>query len=231
MRYLACFLLFSLAVLSVGCGSTGGAATTSKTTTTTPPPTGSSSGQLAASPSSVNFGSVNVGASSTQTVTLSNPGTASVTISQATMSGAGFSVNGLTTPQSLSPGQSSSFSIVFAPSSAGAVTGNVSLANDSASNPFLVALAGTGTVVVGNSHSVDLGWVASTSSVAGYNIYRSTQASGPYQKLNSSLLTTTSFTDSTVASGTTYYYVATAVDANNYESAYSNQAKAIVPTP
>jgi fibronectin type 3 domain-containing protein len=39
----------------------------------------------------------------------------------------------------------------------------------------------------------------------------------------------TDYTDSTVASGTTYYYVVTAVDSNNNESAYSNQATAVIP--
>jgi fibronectin type 3 domain-containing protein len=39
----------------------------------------------------------------------------------------------------------------------------------------------------------------------------------------------TNYTDSTVQSGTTYYYVATAVDAAGSESMYSNQVQAVVP--
>jgi fibronectin type 3 domain-containing protein len=35
--------------------------------------------------------------------------------------------------------------------------------------------------------------------------------------------------DSSVQSATTYYYVATAVDSSNLESAYSNQATAAIP--
>jgi fibronectin type 3 domain-containing protein len=49
--------------------------------------------------------------------------------------------------------------------------------------------------------------------------------------INSSLDGTTAYTDSTVVSGTTYYYVATAVDGSSKESGYSNQAPAVIPNP
>jgi fibronectin type 3 domain-containing protein len=66
--------------------------------------------------------------------------------------------------------------------------------------------------------------------VSGYNVYRGTTSNGPYPtKLNPSLVTVADFTDSTVANGTTYYYVVTAVDSSNVESVDSNQATAIVP--
>lgn len=80
-------------------------------------------------------------------------------------------------------------------------------------------------------HSVSLTWTASTSSVSGYNIYRGTQAGGPYVQINSSLQVSTAYTDSTVQLGTTYYYVVTAVDSTGTESSYSNQASAAIPTP
>ena len=81
-------------------------------------------------------------------------------------------------------------------------------------------------------HNVTLSWVASTSSnVTGYNIYRATTSGGPYSKLNSSPVSPTSYLDSVVQSGQTYYYVVTSVDSSNNESAYSNQAQGIVPSP
>ena len=81
-----------------------------------------------------------------------------------------------------------------------------------------------------NAHSVFLSWDASTSQdVIGYNAYRGTNSGGPYTKLNSGLIATTSYTDHTVQSGYTYYYVTTAVDSQGLESAYSNQAVATVP--
>jgi hypothetical protein len=55
-------------------------------------------GQLTVSPSSINFGSVAVGSSNTQSVTLSNSGGPKITISQVSLSGTGFTVSGLTTP-------------------------------------------------------------------------------------------------------------------------------------
>jgi hypothetical protein len=77
-------------------------------------------------------------------------------------------------------------------------------------------------------HSAVLSWQA-TSVVAGYNVYRGTISGGPYAKLNSSLIASTSNTDTTIQGGRTYYYVVTAVDSSLVESAYSNQAIAVVP--
>jgi hypothetical protein len=81
-------------------------------------------------------------------------------------------------------------------------------------------------------HFVSLSWTASTSlNIAGYRVYRGSASGGPYTLVTSSLVAGTTFTDSTVAAGQTYYYVCTAVDTNNNESAYSNTASAKVPSP
>lgn len=81
-------------------------------------------------------------------------------------------------------------------------------------------------------HSVSLSWKGSTSTnVTGYNLYRTDIAGGVYAKLNASPLATTAYVDGSVASGRTYYYVATSVDNSEAESAYSNLATAVVPTP
>jgi fibronectin type 3 domain-containing protein len=81
------------------------------------------------------------------------------------------------------------------------------------------------------SHRVDLGWTASTSQVVGYNIYRGGQSMGPYTRLNSQVNVATSFTDTNVVAGSTYYYTVTAVDAASSESTYSDEVSATVPTP
>jgi hypothetical protein len=81
------------------------------------------------------------------------------------------------------------------------------------------------------SHSVTLDWIASPSAVIGYNVYRGTVSGGPYTQLNSSLVTTTRYQDSSVQSGQTYYYVVTAVDSSQVESTNSNQVSATIPTP
>jgi len=189
-----------------------------------------SGGQLTPTPSSIDFGDVIIGATSSRTVSLSNSGTASLTISQANVTGSGFSISGLTLPRTLTPGQSTSFTVTFAPAATGSVTGTVSLISDATNSPTAVALAGNG--IPATSHSVDLQWDASTSpSIAGYNVYRASQAGGPYVKLNASLILLISFTDSTVQGGQTYYYVATAVDTGGAESIFSNEVQAVIPFP
>jgi hypothetical protein len=80
-------------------------------------------------------------------------------------------------------------------------------------------------------HTIALQWKASPSAVAGYNVYRSDKPVGPYTKLKPSLIRMTSYTDPTVQSGHTYFYLVTAVDAKGRESLFSNQAPAIVPWP
>jgi len=79
-------------------------------------------------------------------------------------------------------------------------------------------------------HSVSLTWSASTSTVAGYNIYRSTVSGSGYTKINSSFVTILTYTDSTVLSGTTYFYVTTAVDLCRHGKALTRtQVSAAIP--
>jgi len=85
------------------------------------------------------------------------------------------------------------------------------------------------TIQQGTPHSADLTWKAGAKGIAGYNLYRGTTSGGPYSQINSSLLSTNSYTDSDVADGTTYYYVATEVNNKGDESGYSDQATAVIP--
>ena len=79
--------------------------------------------------------------------------------------------------------------------------------------------------------TVSLSWRASISlNVKGYYIYRAEISGGPYAKLTAWPVYATSYADDTVVSGGTYYYVTTAVDINDVESAYSNEATAVVPS-
>ena len=65
--------------------------------------------------------------------------------------------------------------------------------------------------------------------VAGYNVYRSQTSGGPYSKLDSSIVAADAYTDSSVQSGQTYYYVVTSVTSSGVESADSTQVSATVP--
>ena len=79
-------------------------------------------------------------------------------------------------------------------------------------------------------HSVSLTWTGSpTTTVTGYNVYRTTISGSLFARVNSSPVTGLAYTDSTVQNGLTYYFVTTAVDPNGGESIFSNQVPAIIP--
>ena len=111
--------------------------------------TGVAPGALTATPTSLGFGSIVVGSNSSLTDKLTNTGATSITISQVSASGTGFSVSGITTPMTLSAGQSTNISVKFAPAATGAASGSVTVTS-SASNPTLtIPLSGTGTATPG----------------------------------------------------------------------------------
>jgi hypothetical protein len=180
---------------------------------------------LGINPTSLSFGNVTTGTSSVaQNVTITNTGNSSVTISQINLS-ADYSMTGGSAPVTLTPSQNLTLSVRFSPATAVTVNGSISIVSNASGSPAMVTLSGTGIV----QHSVALAWNASTSTVAGYNVYRSTVSGGPYTKINPSLVVVLSYTDLTVQSGTTYFYVTTAVDSSGNESIYSNEASASIP--
>src|SRR3989442_100200 len=100
--------------------------------------------QLSVTPPSASFGNVGVGTRNTYAFTLTNSGSASVTVSQANVSGSGLSVGGLSLPLTLTPGQKTTFSVVFAPASTGNITGSASLVSNALNSPTTIALSGIG---------------------------------------------------------------------------------------
>ena len=81
----------------------------------------------------------------------------------------------------------------------------------------------------GVPHSVSLTWIDTDSGIVGYNVYRTNQGGTGYTKLNSSPVIPTSYADSTVQSGSTYFYVVTAVNTSGVESGFSALAQAVIP--
>jgi hypothetical protein len=183
--------------------------------------------QITPSPSSVSFGSITTQTSATQNLTLTNTGNSSVSVSQIAASGAGFSASGFALPVTLTAGQSTSFNVAFAPTTTGSLSGGVTVTSNAANSPLVISLTGAGAAPV--SHSVALSWTPSSSSFEGFNVYRGTISGGPYTKVNAALTSTTSYADSSVASGQTYYYVTTEVGSTGMESSYSNEASAVIP--
>jgi hypothetical protein len=182
---------------------------------------------LGANPTSLSFGNVNEGTTSSLSVTLTNSGNANETISAVNAAGAGFSSSGVSAGTTLAPNQTATLIVAFDPVTPGVVSGAVTVASNAANSPATISLSGTGVAPA----SVALSWVASTSSdIAGYNQYRGTTL-GTYSKINTSLVAGTTYADTAVQSGQniTYYYVVTAVNSSGVESAGSSPASVTVP--
>jgi hypothetical protein len=120
-------------------------------------------------------------------------------------------------------------------------TRNVSVTNPDTQtgtlpNGFTVTTSGpppppptpTGLTATAGNAQVSLAWSASTGA-ASYNLYRSVNG-GAYSQLNTSPITTTSYTDSGLTNGTPYCYEATAVNSSG-ESAKSSPACATPQPP
>jgi hypothetical protein len=186
-------------------------------------------GQLSLSPSTYNFGNVNVGASAVMTGTLTASGSA-ITISSASGTSSEFSLSGIAFPITIARGQSIPFTTTFTPQISGTASDSVTFSSNAANGPVMQALSGTG--IASGPHSVDLSWDASgTPGIVGYNVYRSSASGGPYSLLTTSPDPSLLFSDTTVTAGQTYYYAVTALNSAGTESPYSNQVVAIVPSP
>jgi len=192
---------------------------------------------LQVTPASVNFGSQKLKSTSTQNVTLKNTGDINMTVSGITVVGAGFGYSDLSPGFSLAPNQTVTFQVWFKPQAAGAASGSVTILSANIASPEEIPVSGSGvnpsspppTTPPPAQHTVSLSWQASPSAVTGYRVYRSTTSGTNFSPLTSAI-NVLSYADDTVANGTTYYYVVTAVDAAGNESAYSNQVTAVIPT-
>lgn len=192
------------------------------------PVAGTGSPGLTVSPSKLNFGNVTVGQSATLSTTLA-ASNGNVTISSDQVTSSEFSIHGLTLPVTILSGHSIQARIRFTPSQSGTGSAKAGYFSNAVVSPVVEQLTGTGVAPL--AHSVGLTWQEADPSVVGFNIYRGKIHSGPYQKINTALEASTNYTDYTVLAGTTYYYVTTAVDGAGGQSAYSNETKAVIPSP
>lgn len=184
--------------------------------------------KISASPTSLSFGTVTTGSSSTLPVVVTNTGTGNVTVSSAATSGSAFSVAGPSLPTTLGPGAVTTFSVTFAPTAAGTISGTLSVASDATNSPAVSSISATGV----KQHTVTLTWSPSPSTgVTGYNVYRAPEGGGSFSRINGSLVSGTTYTDATVEAGQSYYYVVTAENSQAIESADSSQVTALIPTP
>jgi hypothetical protein len=141
-------------------------------------PVAASPSPLIANVSSLSFGNTGLANSTQKNVTLTNTGSSSVTISGVSVSGAGFTAGGAS-GLIVSPSQSTTVHATFTPFTIGSYTGSLTITSNAQNSPAKIVMSGTG--VASSTHSVALSWIASTSVVAGYNVYVSSSSSGPYQ--------------------------------------------------
>jgi Concanavalin A-like lectin/glucanases superfamily len=89
----------------------------------------------------------------------------------------------------------------------------------------------TGLTATARLGRVELDWSdVIDSDLDGYDVYRATDAGGPFSRIDASRLTASAFTDTTVAGGTTYFYAVTASDDANNRSPLSAPAAATPPS-
>jgi hypothetical protein len=183
---------------------------------------------LTATPAHLDFGSVTVGAHASLPVTLSATG-ATVTVTAVQSDSSEFTLPGLSLPLTVAVGQNVPITVQFTPNASGTASGHLTLSSNADNSPTTVSMTGIGLAT--GAHSAELSWDASKDVVIGYNVYRGGTKGGPYTQINGVLDATTTYTDNTVQGGKTYYYIATAVNAESQESAPSNEVKVVIPTP
>jgi fibronectin type 3 domain-containing protein len=102
-----------------------------------------------------------------------------------------------------------------------AVTGGVDgMQSSFISCTTLMSAPGNFRVTSATDNSINLAWNAITGA-SGYNIYRSIVQNGTYTKLNTSIISVVSYSDTSLSSNTNYYYKVCAVSSDGVESVMS----------
>jgi len=193
------------------------------------PTTASNAHAVALSEASLNFGSQPVDASaSPASVTLTNSGSSTLTISSLGVTGndAANFVETSTCGSSIAAGSKCTIAILFSPRSSGSHNATLSITDNAAGSPHSVALAGAGT------HDVILTWKSSaTPGIAGYDVFRSTTSKQGNTPLNTSAISSTTYIDASVKPGQTYWYWVTSIGSDGAQSPVAAVASATVPSP
>jgi len=192
---------------------------------------------LTASPTSLSFGNEAVGsATAAQTVTVSNTGTASATLSSVSAAAPFAETN--TCGTSLAAGASCTASVTFKPTAGGAVSGDLSVASNAPGSPLNVGLSGTGTSTAEGPYGGTPAAVPGTVQAANYDTggqgvaYNVTSVNGTgnsYRSDGVNLETTSDTQDATgggaydlgwTASGQWFKYTVNVATAGTYTVSY-----------
>jgi hypothetical protein len=129
-----------------------------------PASSGEISGLISVVPASVNFGAVTVGTTDSQTMRVTNTGTTDLTLTGISALGTGFKQSGLSIPTTLSPGDSTTFTASFKPTTPGNQTGSITISSSASASPMVINLSASGSTTVlqlsGNSTSLNFGTVS-----------------------------------------------------------------------
>ena len=131
--------------------------------------TPTSTGDIVASPTSVDFGTVNVGNSSNQQVVVTNQGTQAVQISQLALSDSSFSIDGQgNLPVSLAAGSTLNLKVHFNPKLSADTSGQLTISTNSAFTPTAnVKLHGKGQLQSGSNGSALSSLSCASASITG----------------------------------------------------------------
>src|SRR5579863_74563 len=97
-----------------------------------------SGAQFNANTSTINLGNVALGDTKTATITFTNSTNSAVTITNISVSGAGFNAGGIPSGTILNPGQTATLSITFTPSSTGSASGSITVTSNAQNSSVTV---------------------------------------------------------------------------------------------
>jgi hypothetical protein len=132
----------SLSLISMWVAGCAGYATKSATSSSVP--------SLSLSATTFNFQAVVIGQTVTQSLNISNTGSAPLTISALSISNKEFSISGPSLPRTIVAGNSAAYTVAFSPTVAGSASAALSVTSNAASGPNSVSLAGSGETAFAN---------------------------------------------------------------------------------
>ncbi|MFC1814928.1 CFI-box-CTERM domain-containing protein [Thermodesulfobacteriota bacterium] len=198
------------------------------------------SGTLTPSATLLDFGNVNLGQSTTKTLTLTNSGNKDLSITNLSLPGNTYSQNGTNT--SLPRTQSMSITITFTPgTTAGTQNGTLTITSNADTPTLVISLTGTGVdpypvspsdllATAISSNQIDLNWTDKSSGEIGFMIERKTGSAGTYSQIDTVSADVTTYSDTGLSEATIYYYRVRAYNSAG-NSIYSSEASATTSSP
>lgn len=182
---------------------------------------------LSLSANSVNFGTVGVSTQASQELTLTSTGSSAVTVNSSSLTGPGFAVSGAAFPLTLSPKQTATLTLQFAPAVTGSATGQLTLSSNSVDGATKkIGITGTGVPVLTNLSCVNSA-ITGTGSNQCTATLNSAAASGGFTiKLNSSSTAVIVPSTVTVAAGAVSASFSATISAVNVAQAVTISANA-----